>query len=199
MDGIKRIISARDDAVPCRKVKASLDPPWFNKNILYLKNKCRKEYLKSKVSRCNVKYQETRRILQSTRQRRTFSLTLYIINISTKDKTKIGYVKFKTKGKHNSVPALQTKNCEITDSLQKANALNDYFKSVFNTETYPIPTVPPVHTGETAPCLNSIFISKVGIAKLITDLNPHKSAGPDNIPARLLKLSPEKLKLSIAI
>ena len=43
------------------------------------------------------------------------------------------------------------------------------------------------------PCsIPKITISVIGVTKLLSDLNPHKTTGPDSIPARISMLLPRK-------
>ena len=72
----------------------------------------------------------------------------------------------------------------ISDSLHKADAFNDYFKSVFTTEnlqSFP-DKGPSPH-----PDIDDITISSFGILKLLNNLNVNKATGPDCICARVLK------------
>jgi hypothetical protein len=72
----------------------------------------------------------------------------------------------------------------VADTKQKANILNEQFKSVFTTESIdnipnkgasPHPDIPP------------LTITTTGIRKLLDNVNPHKASGPDNISGRILK------------
>ena len=47
--------------------------------------------------------------------------------------------------------------------------------------------------GEGFPSMPNITISTDGIEKLLTDLKPNKATGPDDIPARILKMGHMKL------
>jgi hypothetical protein len=72
----------------------------------------------------------------------------------------------------------------ILFTKQKANILNEQFKSVFTTESIdnipnkdvsPHPDIPP------------LTITTPGIRKLLDNINPHTASGPDNISGRILK------------
>ena len=74
----------------------------------------------------------------------------------------------------------------VTDPLSKANALADYFSSVFTTEDTacvpdlegdPLPEIPPIH----------IHTCTAGVGKLLLNLKTHKAAGPDNFLLHFLK------------
>ena len=71
---------------------------------------------------------------------------------------------------------------KTTDS-DKANALNDYFKSVFTNEQLPTPTKGP----SPFPSIQSLEIGLNGFTKQLEALNPNKASGPDEIPAKVLK------------
>ncbi len=61
--------------------------------------------------------------------------------------------------------------------------LNDQFVSVFTQEDS---TVIPFKSKSPYPDLSHITITNNGVTKLLSPLNPHKTSGPDSIPARPL-------------
>jgi hypothetical protein len=72
----------------------------------------------------------------------------------------------------------------VADTKQKANILNEQFKSVFTTES--IDNIP--NKGVSAhPDIPPLIITTPGIRKLLDNINPHKASGPDNISGRILK------------
>ena len=93
-----------------------------------------------------------------------------------------------------------------SDTVDKANVLNQQFQSVF-TPKCPLklsqlasmavqdfsdngtidPTQIPGECLNTTPQMESITVSTNGIAKLLKDLNPHKAAGPDQIKPLVLQ------------
>ena len=103
--------------------------------------------------------------------------------------TSTNYKKFWTyiKSLHKDdtgIPPLEVNSVVITDSKQKAEALNRQFQSVFTAESssdLPDKGISPFST------MPQIQISEDGIKKQLQDLNVHKAIGPDNIPARFLK------------
>ena len=72
----------------------------------------------------------------------------------------------------------------LVDPIAKANALNSHFKSIFTTEDYScLPNKGP----SPHPTIAELSISTFGIHNLLSSLNIHKSAGPDEINAIVLK------------
>ena len=41
--------------------------------------------------------------------------------------------------------------------------------------------------GNSLPCIDAIQVHSEGVAELLSNINPSKSHGPDNLPARFLK------------
>ena len=72
----------------------------------------------------------------------------------------------------------------LTDSLGKAEGLNNYFKSVFTKE----PTeLPPDKGPSPHPFMSDICITTSGILELLRSLNVYKTSRPDLISTRFLK------------
>ena len=67
----------------------------------------------------------------------------------------------------------------------KANILNDQFTSVFTTED-PSLTLPDLGPSP-YPAVENFNITQHGVSKLLSQLNPHKATGPDEVLPRLLK------------
>ncbi len=72
----------------------------------------------------------------------------------------------------------------ITDSLSKANALTNYFSSIYTSEDA---TNVPVLEGNPLPDIPPIHIHADGVAQFLLNLKFHKAAGPDNFPSYFLK------------
>ena len=81
------------------------------------------------------------------------------------------------------IPSLKVNDIVKTTDSDKANALNDYFKSVFTNEQHTTPTKGP----SPFPSIQSLEIGLNGIIKQLKALNPNKASGPDEIPAKVLK------------
>ena len=71
-----------------------------------------------------------------------------------------------------------------TDAVGKANALNHQFQSVFTQET---PLTPDHHHPQQYPDIPDLNFTTKGVEKLLQNLNPAKSTGPDNLAPRVLK------------
>ena len=82
-----------------------------------------------------------------------------------------------------------------TDSVSKANVLNEYFSSVFtNEDTTNIPTLEE----DPLPEISPIHICPEGVAQLLHNLKPQK-AGPDRLPSRFLKEVANEIALPLSL
>jgi hypothetical protein len=72
----------------------------------------------------------------------------------------------------------------VSGSKEKAEALNQQFCSVFTRED--LSSLPDMGHSDT-PSMPDITVTTAGVEKLLTNLQAHKAAGPDNVPARVLK------------
>ena len=91
------------------------------------------------------------------------------------------------KGKRENIPATKDHNGGlITDPVDKANNLNNYYDSFFNCERE-IPDINSTHSDKS-------FTIKIGIIrKRLTMIGRNKSVGPDGIPGTILKMGVEAM------
>ena len=88
------------------------------------------------------------------------------------------------------VSALKHEGRLYSDSKTKAELLNSQFKSVFTREdTEHIDKL----FGPNYPTIDPLVINPKGVEKLLSQLNPSKASGPDQIPCRILKGLSEEL------
>ena len=85
---------------------------------------------------------------------------------------------------HTGVSPLVDHGITYTDPQAKTDLLANYFSSIFTTEnTEHIPTL----SSNPLPDIPSIVINPQGVQHLLSNLQTHKSGGPDNLPAYFLK------------
>ena len=104
-------------------------------------------------------------------------------SLPTQSKRLWSYIKSKRKD-HCGVGPLKVCSTTYTDSSQRANVLNQYFSSIFTVDD----NMQPLITNDLEiPDIPPFTVHVEGVAKLLSDIKPHKSSGPDGIPAFLLK------------
>ena len=111
--------------------------------------------------------------------------------IKTDSKLFWSYVRSKLKTKTNLNQLKQACGTLTNDNQQKADLLNCYFASVFETEkSGPLPDFPDREFMEV---LTTIDITSDDIKKAVAKLKPSKSQGPDNLHPKLIKECSEQL------
>ena len=89
------------------------------------------------------------------------------------------------KSENIGIPPLKNDNSSISvNDKDKAESLNSYFHSVFTQEQLPTPNI--IGTSS-FPSIPDFKISTDGVYKQLSQLNPKKACGPDEIPAKVLK------------
>ncbi|VDH91301.1 Hypothetical predicted protein, partial [Mytilus galloprovincialis] len=100
------------------------------------------------------------------------------------------FVKHKRKEKIG-ITSLMKEGKLFTEPADKANILNAQFQSAFSEKSTftkdQFISSKRMKTKKTLPTIKNITITTEGIDKLLKNLNPNKSPGPDGISPRILK------------
>ena len=83
------------------------------------------------------------------------------------------------------IPTLKRRNGNgvVESELEKADEFNGQFTDVFNKNEHSQVPLP----NRSAPFMNDIVVSAVGVIKLLKGLYPSKALGPDELHPRVLK------------
>ena len=88
------------------------------------------------------------------------------------------------KSENIGIPPLKNDNSSISvTDKDKAESLNSYFHSVFTQEQLLTANIGTSYS----PSIPDLKISADGVYKQLSQLNPKKACGPDEIPAKVLK------------
>ena len=158
-----------------------------HKNIIRMQRKWDKTRAKAKKTKKNKHWEHFKNLKKVVKKEITKSYHNYINNIigeslSTNPKRFWSFIK-QTKTENLGIPTLHSNDKMQTTDHDKANTLNNHFKSVFTNEQLPIPSKGPSQF----PSIQTLDIGVNGIRKQLEALKPHKATGPDEIPARVLK------------
>ena len=170
------------------------DPPWMNEKIKHLINKKKAIFRKQKESN-TVDHAILSNITLELSNAISFSeakyherLAIKLNDPKTAPKTYWSIFKtFVSGSKIPLIPPLLVNNGFLTDFLDKANLLNDFFRE----QCRPIrngSSLPNSQTIETVTRLSDINIDPDVILKLNRSLDPNKAHGCDGISIRMLKL-----------
>ncbi|KAK4832281.1 LOW QUALITY PROTEIN: hypothetical protein QYF61_021680 [Mycteria americana] len=98
------------------------------------------------------------------------------------------YINHKKRAKDNLPPLLDTGGNIATKHEEKAEVLNAFFISVFNSQTsYPLGIQPPELEDRDGQQNKTPIIQEEAVNDLLCHLDTHKSMGPDEIPLRVLR------------
>ncbi len=88
-----------------------------------------------------------------------------------------------------TIPPLTIVGKTLTSAVDKANALNQYFSSVFTKENWQnLESLKmSLSASRQTISMEQITIVEEDVYKLLSDVDPTKASGPDEIPGRLLK------------
>ena len=151
-----------------------------------LKNRLWRRYKHTKSHYDRTRYVRTKNSLRSlTRNlRRTFESKL-AKDLKTSPKKFWSYVKSRTKSRIK-IPSLRRADGSVAStSSEKAEALNNFFSSVFTKEN--LSTIPRTEQEFLGNRLNAFVITPEAVLKKLQDLNPGKTPGPDGWHPVLLK------------
>lgn len=174
--------------MPNKTSKSKFNLAWLTRDIKKLQNKRDKLYIKAVKSKNPNDWSRFKQARTLAKEEIRKSHNNYIIDIvgnSLHENPKAfwSYIKALRKEKCG-IPTLNTKSgIPATSDTTKANTLNGQFQSVFTDEdTKNIPI-----TSKLYPDMPDITFGVEGVIKQFQNINPSKSSGPDQLPARYLK------------
>ena len=186
----KEILTIIDKNVPTKMTSSKTHQPWINTETKQLIRKKNRWLKKAKNSNLGKDWDTYKKIKSSTQKTCRQTHEKYLNSIFTEDKSNKklwSYIKSR-KQQNVGIPDLKDKNKVPTnDPVQKANLIREHLDTVFSD-----PSPPPIQANfdekEKLPTIQPIKITPPGIRKLLSNLNPNKANGPDNIPGNFLKL-----------
>ena len=199
-DSIKCLLfSLMEKYVPTKTIKGDKNhKPWITRDVRTIRHKERHLYKKARNSssqRDLHKYKKIKARAQKLQRQAYWTYVNTIID-STDDTEKPSSQKrfwryIKSLRKDNTGVAPLKENGRLyTEPKAKANILNRQYQSVFTREDV---TSVPTPDGTPFPDMPTISISIKGVEALLKKINPQKAAGPDGIPAKILKECAEEL------
>ena len=177
-----------DTHIPQKKITSRWNLSWITTNI---KRLCRRKKRAWDAGKRNHNSHAWKRYLKLNQQvkvslqraHRDYIDNILNVNITENPKKVYSYIKQKKSGE-SSIPVLKPDNTIISDSTEKAEALNAQYTSQFTRE--PDDDLPELDNNPVSP-MSDIQFTVPGIEKLLNNLNPSKASGPDLLPTRILK------------
>ena len=174
--------------VPQTTVKHHHGYPWITSELRRLIRKRDRTYNKMKKSgkaELRKHYKNLKHIVQKETRKAYWDYISNIIAPDEKSDNKKFFSFLKSMRKETAgVPPLKHQGTTASDTIDKANTLNNQFHSVFTTDTdHEMPDL----GNNVYNKMKDINITVQGVLKLLKNLNPNKASGPDEVTPRILK------------
>ena len=182
--------------IPSRMRGGHLRSPWINRNIKRMLKKKQRLFIQARKTRQWDNYKNFQRECKRTIRRAEWAHVNTIIEEGLKQKNSKPFWRYiKSKRQDNVGIAPLTENGQLySDSKSKARILVNQFQSVFTPEDNS--PLPPMANKNYKP-MEEISITTGGVTKLLKNINPSKSCGPDAIPNHVLKNCAETIAPAI--
>jgi hypothetical protein len=186
----RTVIDITNKCIPLVNKKKSKCKWVTHKVIRARRGKCKawKKYCKTKTNENYKKYKIKRNLSQKINRIAQLNYEAKLAkNIKTDSKSFFSYVNNKKKLGIKIGP-LKDQNCKfITDDVEMANFINNYFSTVFVKENNSnAPQINPHPVYQDNEPLSSINITETQVLEKLQNLKINKSPGPDGIHPKLL-------------
>ena len=189
-----------DKNIPIRLKNGGSGPIWLTREITRLRRKKVRAYKKMKRTRDPADIQnyldlekQTKKAIKRAKKRIEVGISK---SSGNEGKRKFNnYVKSKLSVKSGIGPLVNNNNEVVADSKGMADLLNNYFSSVYSTESRYVPNV----ENQCQNSLNNIVFTQQEVKEKIKKLKFGKAPGPDGICTNILKNFSEELILPLCI
>ena len=189
------IISISKQCIPNRMVKVKpAEPPWITSNVKRQIRKRKRLYKKARITNDPVIWRKFRKYRNETTALIRTSKQAHIDKLADKLKSEQNSPKnwwatlksFITPENSRTIPPLQSENTILTDEMEKADLLNNYFRdqTVVDDENVEIPVIADYILNSR---IENIALSPNEVTSVLKSLPLGKAAGPDGINNRILK------------
>ena len=181
---------AANKYIPTKLTKSRPSRPWISKQLdakIKLRDRLHKKSKDNGKAGIEERHQQMKKEVQRElrQEHNAFVEAILTDNGETTSTNKRFWNYVKNRRSDNSgIGTLKVGSKLITDPTEKAEALNQHFKSVFTTNQQNQQQDDIINNNSTMP---HITVATNGVYQQLRNLNHHKATGPDNLSARLLK------------
>ena len=180
-------MSIMEETIPKAKLPNRKNLPWLNKRIIQLIRRRNTAFKRAKFTsntHLSSKYKKLRNKVVSLLREAKRSFFANIDPSNTKQFWKA--IKLLNKST-TSIPSLTDGTSEATSSTEKANMLNIFFQSCFNTAVSPLNESSVVQVTTQASFPEEFLCDEDEIVEMLLHLDPTKANGVDGISTRMLR------------
>ena len=182
------IQESADKHIPSKTSRSVSSVPWITPEIrrkIRRRNKTHAKAKKTGSSKLRSKFETLRREIKADVKKQH---DLYVDNlvgdIKANPRDFYRYINGQKKDTQGIPPLKRRNGNGVAESeLEQADEFNGQFTDVFNKNEHSQVPLP----NRSAPFMNDIVVSAVGVIKLLKGLNPSKALGPDELHPRVLK------------
>lgn len=184
------LLQLMDKHVPSKMSTTRFNQPWITTAIKRMSRRKKRSFLKARDSGTAEDFSRYRRLKKECTSACKEAYNKYLTDIISPDATANpkrfwSFINSKRCDSVGVAPLKCPDGLTYSDSQKKAEALNEQFVSVFN-KNEDLSTIKDKGQSPYT-SMDSILVTSAGILKLLSNLDVHKSTGPDGIPSRLLK------------
>jgi hypothetical protein len=179
-----KLLMAAKKNVPTKKVGGSGRAAWMTKEIMAALRKKKKLWLDVKNGSPSDIYKEQEKLVRRLIKNAKKNFERRLANEKGNRRPFYSYVKKKSKNKSTIGPLKDKNHKVITEDVEMAEELNNYFSSVFTREGE---GEVPKAADRTSEKLTSAHITTWEVRKKIRKLRSEAAGGPDEIGPRILK------------
>ena len=194
------IESVTEIFVPKSKQQKLDKPRWLTREIVRLlrqKKQAWKKYKRDMSMTNRNEYEAMSKKVKKSIQRAKTGMEKKLAHSNDDNGRKFrNYIKTRTRLKPKVGPLVTREGKMVTESIEMANELNNYFGSVFTREN--VTQVPKKHV-ETNRTMQEVIITEEKIVEKIIKLRVDAAPGPDNITPRFLKETVDIVKIPLKI
>ena len=180
-------VEVMNRTIPSKLVPIKNSPPWANNHLLSCIRKCNALFTKAKRAKSSSLMSQYRICRNKTLSYQRHLKSTFFHKLSPSSSSKDFWSLFKKLNKKSSsIPTVYFNGSSATTALPKANMINQFFCNCFNLYVSPLSTASE-DSGPSEDCPSYLLCSNVEVAKLLLQIPPNTSTGPDGISAHMLR------------
>ena len=193
----KHFLHILEECIPRKTLSMKQHLPFITKHLLILikkRNSLFKLWKKSGDHLAHLRYKLLRNRLVAllrTEKRKYFQ------NLNIQESKSFWRIVRQLKPKSQSIPTLCNGTTYGFTSQEKANTLSSFFMQCFNYSTEPLSFADMDTLGATIDCPEEFLCTVDEVRHLLEALDTKKSTGPDEIPAKILKIVASNIAPSV--